>query len=417
MKKLLPSLFLLLFIVSQAISQVAQEKTVTGTVTAREDGLPLPGVSVLVKGTRVGTQTGADGKYALLVPAGSSQLEFRFVGYAVQTVSIGGNSTINTVLTIDSKELGEVVVTGYGSQSKKEFTGSASAVSGKEIADKPVQSFGQALTGQAAGVNIVQPNGLLNNPPVIRVRGISSISLSSFPLVVVDGIPIATGDVSANSSTNNPLGDINPSDIESIDILKDAASTAIYGSRAAAGVLVITTKKGKLGQSKLTYEGWGGLTDAVRLPTVLDATQYVTHKNMAVANALALNPNAVGATQRDANGVSFFANHHPDGSLVNTNWFDEVYQQAFSHNHNVSISGANEKTSYYVSGGLSDQEGFLRANTFARKSGRVNLTHTATNWLKLGLNMNYNNSLNQSPNSGSAPPITGTAARRDQLYA
>ncbi|HUH34048.1 MAG TPA: carboxypeptidase-like regulatory domain-containing protein, partial [Daejeonella sp.] len=203
MKKLLPSLFLLLFIAFQATSQVAQEKTITGTVTAREDGLPLPGVSVLVKGTKVGTQTNADGKYSLLVPAGSNQLEFRFVGYAVQTVSIGGSSTINTVLTIDSKELGEVVVTGYGAQSKKEFTGSASAVSGKEIADKPVQSFGQALTGQAAGVNIVQPNGLLNNPPVIRVRGISSISLSSFPLVVVDGIPIATGDVSANSSTNN----------------------------------------------------------------------------------------------------------------------------------------------------------------------------------------------------------------------
>ncbi|HUH33099.1 MAG TPA: SusC/RagA family TonB-linked outer membrane protein, partial [Daejeonella sp.] len=176
-----------------------------------------------------------------------------------------------------------------------------------------------------------------------------------------------------------------------------------YGSRAAAGVLVITTKKGKLGQAKMNYEGWAGLTEAVRLPDVLDATQYVTHKNMAVANALALNSAAVGATQRDANGVSFFPNYNPDGSLVNTNWFDEVYQQAFSQNHNISISGANEKKSYYVSGGLSDQEGFLKANTFARKSGRVNLNHSATNWLKLGLNMNYNNSLNQSPNSGSAP--------------
>ncbi|NEU09257.1 TonB-dependent receptor [Flavihumibacter sp. R14] len=401
MKKILQSCLLFLFILSA--QAYGQDRKVSGTVTAREDGLPLPGVSVVIRGTQTGTQTDRDGKYTLSVPSGSNQLEFRFIGYANQTVTIGSNGVANAIMTISAKELGEVVVTGYGSQSKKEFTGSASAVSGGKIADKPVQSFGQALTGQAAGVNIVQPNGLLNNPPVIRVRGISSISLSTFPLVVVDGIPISTGDVSANSSTNNPLGDINPSDIESIDILKDAASTAIYGSRAAAGVLVITTKKGKAGQAKLTYEGWGGLTNAVRLPDVLDAEQYVAHKNMAVANALAINPNAVGATQRDANGVSFFANKNPDGSLVNTNWFDEVYQQAFSQNHNVSISGANDKTSYYVSGGLSDQEGFLKANTFSRKSGRVNLNHTATNWLKLGLNMNYNNSLNQSPNSGSAP--------------
>ncbi len=389
----------MLFIAVQAL---AQERTVTGTVTDKSDGTGLPGVSIKATGTTAGTTTDGNGRYSLLVPAGASSLTFSYIGYVTQTAQIGSGS-VNVSLVADARVLSEVIVSSYGAQTKKEFTGAASRVTGEAMADRPIQSFSQGLSGQASGVNIVQPNGLLNNPPVIRVRGISSISLSSFPLVVVDGIPIATGDVSANSSTNNPLGDINPNDIETIDILKDAASTAIYGSRAAAGVLVITTKKGKLGQAKLNYDGWGGITNAIRLPEVLNAEQYIQHKNMAVANGLALNSAAVGATQRNAQGVSFFQNLNEDGSIVDTDWFDEVYQSAFSQNHNVSVSGANEKTSYFVSAGLSDQEGFLKKNTFGRRSGRVNLTHTATNWLKLGVNMNYNNSLNQSPNSGSAP--------------
>ncbi|HYK77684.1 MAG TPA: SusC/RagA family TonB-linked outer membrane protein, partial [Daejeonella sp.] len=404
MKKLLQSLFLLmLFVASQALAQVAQERTVTGTVTAKEDGLPLPGVSVLVKGTQVGTQTDVNGKFSIKVPASRNQLEFRFVGFTTHTLTLTSANNVSVVLNSDSKELGEVIVTGYVAQTKKEFTGASARVSGGAIADRPVQSFGQGLTGQAAGVSIVQPNGLLNNAPVIRVRGISSISLSSFPLVVVDGIPISTSNVSANSSTNNPLGDINPSDIESIDILKDAASTAVYGSRAAAGVLVITTKKGKQGQSKVTYEGWAGVTNAMRLPHLLDAQQYIDHKNMAVANAIPLNANAVPASQRDASGKSFFPNYNADGSMVNTNWLNEVYRTAISQNHNISISGASAKTSYYVSAGISDQDGFLKNNSFGRRAGRVNLTHAANDWLKLSVNMNYTNSMNKAPNSGSAP--------------
>lgn len=399
-QKLLAFLLVGLWTVSAAF---AQNRTITGKVVAAEDGLPLPGVSVRVKGGSVGTTTSGEGIFSVSVPAGTRTLTFTYIGYSTQDVAVGSATVLNVKLIADAKQLSEVVVTGYGAQTKKEFTGSAASVSGASIENKPIQSFGQGLTGQASGVNIVQPNGLLNNAPVIRVRGVSSISLSSFPLVVVDGIPIATGDVSANSATNNPLGDINPNDIESVDILKDAASSAIYGSRAAAGVLVITTKKGKDGQARVTYDAWAGMTEAVRLPSLLNAQQYIDHKNLAIANALALNPNAVSASQRDAQGRSFFPNYNPDGSMVNTNWFDHVYRQAFSHNHNLSISGGNARTNYYVSAGLSDQEGFLRANVFERRSGRFNISHEATKWMKLSANFNYNNSVNASPNSGSAP--------------
>ncbi|RQO68012.1 SusC/RagA family TonB-linked outer membrane protein [Pedobacter sp. KBW06] len=400
MKKLVQSLFILLFV---ATSAIAQERTITGTVTDDSDGKPLPGVTIRLKGAKGGTQSGSDGRFTLKAPSGAHALEFSYLGYVSQSKNIGTSNVVNIALESDSKALTEVVVTGYGTTKKKDFTGSAATIKGDDLKDRPVQSFVQGMTGQAAGVSIIQPNGLLNNPPVIRVRGVSSISLSSFPLVIVDGIPFPTTDASANSTTNNPLGDINPNDIESIDILKDAASTALYGSRAAAGVLVITTKKGKKGDARVGYDGWFGVNNAVRLPELLNAQQYMDVKNAALKNAVALNPNVVPVSQRDANGNGFLPSYNADGSLVDTRWYDEVYRTAYSQNHSVTVSGGTDKTTYYMSGGLSDQNGFLKKNTFKRYSGRVNLTHQATDWLKLNLNMNYNNSLNESPNSGSSP--------------
>lgn len=394
------------FLLSGLLQEVAaQNQTVSGKVTDAQTNEALPGVTVLIKNTQIGTATDVNGNYSINVPAGSTTLTFSFIGYATLERAVGNSTTINVALRGDARQLSEVVVTGYGTQLRKEFTGSVASVTGESIQNRPVQSFDQALTGRAAGVNIVQPNGLLNNPPVIRVRGINSISLSSFPLVVVDGIPISTEqDITENTAAvNNPLGDINPADIETIDILKDAASTSIYGSRAANGVLVITTKRGKQGVTKVSYDGWVGTNKAVRLPDVLDAQQYIDHKNRALANALALNPNAVNASQRDAQGRGFFPNYNADGSMVNTNWYDEVYRRAFSHNHSLTVSGGTEKTTFYFSGGFSDQEGFLRNNSFERRSGRFNIAHDVTGWLKLSANLNYNNTINNTPPSGSNP--------------
>jgi TonB-dependent starch-binding outer membrane protein SusC len=399
MKKIL-RLGLLILIACTGLVQ-AQDRTVTGKVTSAEDNEGIPGVAIAVKGTTVGTISAADGSFSLSVPQ-NAVLIFTSVGFVTQQIEVGSKTAIDLQMAPDVKQLSEVVVVGYGTQTKKSFTGAATTITGSTIKDRPVQSFAQALTGSAAGVNIVQPNGVLNNPPVIRIRGINSISLSSFPLIVIDGIPVATGDISNNSAANNPLADINPSDIESIDILKDAASTSIYGSRGAAGVLIITTKKGKQGKAKLTYDGWAGMNKVTRLPDLLDAQQYMDYKNEAMRNALVNNP-ALNASSfpRDVDGNSFFPSYNADGSLVNTNWFDQVYRVAYSQNHALSVSGGNESTNYYFSTGITKQQGFIKNNEFDRKNARLNITHKATNWLTLRGNMTFTNSFNSAPNTGS----------------
>lgn len=383
-------------------SALAQTKQVSGKVSAAADGSALPGVSVTLKGSNKGVTTDGSGNYRIAVE-GNATLVFSFVGYLPQTVAVGSRSVVDVQLSEDTKQLSEVVVVGYGVQKRQEFTGSASSIKAATIAERPVQSFAQGLTGQAAGVNITQPNGLLNNPPVIRVRGLSSLSLSSFPLVVIDGIPISTDNVSANSTTNNPLADINPSDIESIDVLKDAASAAIYGSRAGAGVLLITTKRGKAGKAKVSIDSWAGISEAVRLPDVLNAQQFMDHKNMAIQNALTLNPNAVAPSQRNAENKSFLPSYNPDGSLIDTDWNKIVYRTAFSQNHNMTINGGSDKTSYYFSAGYSNQDGFLQNNSFDRRSARFNMDHQATDYLKIFGNVNYSNTFNKAPMSGSNP--------------
>jgi len=369
--------------------------TVSGTVTD-EKGISLPGVSIKVKGGTAGTVTDNNGRFSIAVPNNQSVLVFAYIGYISREVPVGNQSSLKITLQPDAKTLNDVVVVGYGTQTKAEFTGSAAKVSGENLKDLPVQSFDQGLAGKATGVSIGQPNGVLNNAPVIRIRGINSISLSSYPLIVVDGIPINTGNSSGNSVVaNNPLGDINPADIESVNVLKDAASTAIYGSRAAAGVILITTKSGKTGKPRVNYEGWTGITNAVRLPDLLDAEQFMLIKNEAVLNNKTLSGSAT------APAASFFPTYNADGSMVNTNWLDEVYQTGISQNHTLNVSGGSETTKYYFSTNYSKQHGLLKTNEFTRKSARFNLENKLTSFIKLTSNINYNNSLNVSPQTGS----------------
>ncbi|MGJ1203748.1 SusC/RagA family TonB-linked outer membrane protein [Sphingobacterium lactis] len=394
---------LLLFVAFVFLSSYAfgQSREITGRVTSAADSRPLAGVTVLVQGTNQGTQTNANGAFEITVPSADSRLVFSYVGYQNQVITVGSRAQINVELVSDDETLDEVVVTGYLVQSKKSFTGSSANVTGDKVANRPLQSFTQGLTGQASGVNVVQPSGVLNNPPVVRVRGLSSLSLNSFPLVVVDGIPVSTSDVSQNSAANNPLGDINPEDIESVNILKDAASTAIYGSRAGAGVLVITTKRGKSGDAKFGYDGWVGTSSAVRLPELLNAAQYIQHKNQAIANARAVNPGLPQGSYPSEGG--FFETKDENGNVVDTRWYDYVYQNAISHNHNLNVSGGTEKTSYFFSGNVSDQQGILVNNKFMRRALRANVDHKITDWFKLGSSITYTNSENSSPNSGSVP--------------
>ena len=232
-----------------ASSAIAQDRTVTGTVTAKEDGLPLPGVSIKVKGTTTGTQTGADGKFSLKVSPEAKVLQFTFVGYTTKEVNLGSSSQINVVLVTDAKQLGEIVVVGYGTATKQSFTGSASVVTAEVLENRPVTSFEKALQGAVAGVTVQSVSGQPGAASTVRIRGVGSISASATPLYVIDGIPISSGDFSLAATTADVLSTLNPNDIESISVLKDASAGSIYGSRAANGVILITTKKGKSGST------------------------------------------------------------------------------------------------------------------------------------------------------------------------
>ncbi|MDI9875683.1 SusC/RagA family TonB-linked outer membrane protein [Flectobacillus rivi] len=382
MKKRLLLTMLLVF----SASIIFAQSKITGKVTMAENGSDLPGVSVSVKGTTRGTTSAGNGNYTINASPNET-LVFTFVGFKPLSIKVGNRSVIDVQLESDVSELSEVVVMGYGSQSKKVITGAVTSVSGKEIATQPVQSFDQGLQGRVSGVNITTPNGVLNNAPVIRVRGTSSINQSSSPLIVIDGMPINSGDVSAGGYTvNNPLGDINPSDIESVEILKDASATAIYGSRAAAGVMLITTKKGKEGKAKLSYDTWVGATQTFRRFKMLDAQQFMDIKNEASRNA--------GLADQ------FFPSYNADGSLVNTNWYDYIYQTGYSQSHNLSLNGGNKDTKYSFSVGYTDQNGMLKKNTFSRMTGRMNVSHRLTDFITIGSNITYANSFNQAPNTG-----------------
>ena len=259
----------------------AQSKKITGKVTSADDGSALPGVTVTIKGTGKGTQTDGSGAYS--IDAASNQtLVFTFVGMSTQEITVGSKNVIDVSLAGDDNQLEQLVVVGYGTQNRKDMTSAISTVRGDALKSIPAQSVDQLLSGKAAGVNINIPNGLLNNPPVIRVRGFNSITSSSYPLIVVDGIIVFSQDNGSSGPggiAQNPLSDINPNDIETIDILKDAAATAIYGSRAANGVLVITTKKGKAGKSTISYDGSTAWTKPFRLFDLLNASEYIMMKN------------------------------------------------------------------------------------------------------------------------------------------
>lgn len=376
---------------------LAQSTTIKGRVTDAKDGSPLPDVSVTAVGTTVGVKTDGDGNYSITFPSTAKQLSFSYVGFQTTTRAIGRLLTMDVELASAQSDLDEVVVVGFGTQRKRDVTTSIATIGGDKIKNVPVQSFEQALSGKAAGVNVTLPNGVLGNPPVVRIRGVNSIQGSSFPLVVVDGVPVFTGDISTNLSANNALGNINPADIEDIQVLKDAAAAAIYGSRAANGVMLITTKKGKSGKAKVNYDTWVGWTKPFRLFDVLNATDYIAIKNEAVRNL----PGPVfnGHTP----GTPIFFPDEINGQPVDTRWNDEVYQTGFQHNHNLSVSGGNQGTRYFFSANFTDQDGMIQTNTFSRKQMRMNIDQKVNNWFTVGGNFNFSRAETGSPSTGSLP--------------
>lgn len=372
---------------------LAQTKEISGTVTSADDGSAIPGVSVLVKGSTLGTVTNMDGKFNLKIPQDAKSLLFSFVGMHSQEVVIGNQTTFNIQLKSETIGVDEVIVVGYGVQKKKDVTSSISQVKGADISEKATPSFVQQLAGRAAGVQITQSSGDLGTPPNIRIRGVNTISSGSQPLVVVNGVPVTSGNIGGSYTNNNPLSDINPADIESIEILKDGAATAIYGSRASNGVILVTTKKGKVQQTKVTYDSWFAVSQASKLYDLLDAEQFVTIANEKKKNA--------GSTSLPA---------AMDDKGTNTNWNDYVFRNAFQHSHSLSVAGGSDETQFYISGGYSKQEGIVINNDFQRYTFNASVDQKLINWLKGGFSLNAS----YQKNTG---PIKGTNSISDNMYA
>lgn len=392
-KHLMKHLLFLLALLCFSVVQAHAQRTLNGKVTNAE-GEALAGVSVASPGQPGGTSTDETGTYRLNVPNEATLLRFSYTGYMLQELPLGVSNVYDVVLQPSANTLQELIVVGYGTQQKRDLTGNVATVKGDDLPDIPAQSFDQLLQGRAAGVNVSLPNGVLNNPPVFRIRGINSISLSSYPLIVIDGVPSFTGDLSSplpayNHTAHNVLSGLNPADIESIDILKDAAAAAIYGSRAAAGVVLITTKSGRGNRARVSYNAWMGWSEPVRLPDMLNARQYVEIKNEGARNA-------------GLSGEQFFLDSI-DGRLIDTRWFDLIYRTGFSHNQNLSFSGSSNRTDYYISLEYSEQEGIIRKNNFDRLGGRFNINHRFGQHFRVGSNVSYNNIDNQSTGTGSVP--------------
>lgn len=387
---------LVLLIVQHAYGQ---NRVITGTVTDDKQE-PLIGVNVTLKGSAAtGTITDIDGKYTLTIPSDKSVLVFSYMGYMPQEVNAGNQPTVNVVLLEDSKTLEEVVVVGYGTMKRSDLTGAVSSLSSDRFKVGTDLSPQQLMQGAFSGVNISQNSGKPGGSNTIRVRGGTSITASNDPLYVIDGVPISTAagvsssNLSGHSNTAdhfdqepvNPLSSINPNDIESINILKDASATAIYGSRGANGVIMITTKKGKAGTKQLDYSFNIGISSVAKKLDVLSGDEY----RKAV--------NDLGLTLDDKGD--------------NANWQDRIFQTALTTSHYLSFMSGNQSTSYRASLGYSDQEGIMLGSGMTNANGRINVTHTALDdKLKIDMFLSYGEtSSNQAPVSNTVGSEMGSS--------
>ncbi|GAB3636637.1 TonB-dependent receptor [Hymenobacter arcticus] len=364
-------------ILSQA--KPAANVPVSGRVT-QPSGDGLPGVTVVVKGTTIGTSTDADGRFSLDVPEGST-LVFSNVGYAKQELPITGpTSSIAILLKDDQQALSEVVVVGYGTQERQSVTGAVASVSGREIASQPVADPAQAIQGRAAGVQVVSNSGAPGGQggTSIRVRGVTSAGNNS-PLYVVDGFPLPSAVDGNGNATGTELSSINPNDIETIDVLKDASATAIYGVRAANGVVLITTKRGKAGTSNVNFDGYLGVQNVWRQPGLLNSQQYATLNNEARNN---YNTQFAGQTPVPLNPL--FDTPDKIAALQTTNWLDAIFQPARIQNYSLSATGGSEKARYAISAGYFQQNGTIIGSNFQRFTVRSNGEIQLNKVLKIG---------------------------------
>ncbi len=382
--QLLRSSFIALFLFLVSFMSYAQERTITGVITSDEDGSALPGVTILVKGTSNGTVTDVDGNYQLRVTQ-DAILVVSFVGFETKEIPVGSQSVIDVTMNLDVQQLEEVVVVGYGTQKKSDLTGAVSSVAGETLNSLVTANIDQALKGRVAGVQVTQNTGAPGGAVSIRIRGTSSITGSSEPLYVVDGIPLdgAGGEISgfdwaggANGQNRvNPLAGINPNDIVSIEVLKDASATAIYGSRAANGVVIVTTRRGKAGESRINYSGFYSSQQLPKKLDMMNLREYAAYQ-VSIAD--------------EVDGINL-NERFLDPSLLGegTDWQDEVFRTAPIQSHQLSISGGEDKFKYAISGGYFNQDGIIVGSGFERYTTRINLDAQVKEWFSVGTSMSY----------------------------
>lgn len=361
----------------------SQGKIITGKVTSGNSG-PIPGVSVFVKGSPAnGTQSDATGTYKLSVPDDAKTLVFSFIGYKTKEIAITG-STINASLDEENTTLSDVVVVGYGTQNRRDVTGSIAKVTSADLKDKPITTVESALQGKAPGVFINSSSGKLGQALQIRVRGISSISASNQPLFVIDGVPIVSEALGTYTEADNPLAAISPDDIESMEVLKDAASAAIYGARGSNGVVLITTKKGKQGRTNIDFNYYAGFSDPTKKGKFLNADQY-----------------------RELLDAAFRYNNYDDGDYANaaemwedytgttdwtssnnTNWVDQAFRKGHTQQYSLNINGGDAKTRFMLSGNYNNNDGIIVGNRYVRTGGRLSLDHNVSKILEVGGSIN-----------------------------
>jgi TonB-linked SusC/RagA family outer membrane protein len=363
---------------------MAQTKTITGKVTDANNS-PVPNASVIVKGTRAGTTTGQDGSYTLKVSVAAKVIVISAVGFNPIEVAIGGKDVVDASLATNDRNLQDVVVVGYGVQQKNAFTGSAAKVDVAKFATQLAPSVDKQLAGRAAGVQVTNSGGLVNTPATIRIRGTATINGNNDPLIVVDGIPITTGNL-AGTTNSNALGDINPADIESFDVLKDGSATAIYGSRGSAGVIIITTKKGQKGKARVTYDGTFGWSSPLKKFSLLNAKQFETIANEKLVN----------------DGLAAQAGINASADTSNTDWQNLVFNKsAFATNNNLSVSGGGDRLTYYMSMNYSQNHGIIISNYNRAYRIRGSLDYEMNKFIKIGNNIAISRQENGDQNNGS----------------
>lgn len=390
MRKFLTMLFCVVFAVFQV---TAQTRTIKGKVTDDKNS-PVANASVVVKGATSGTNTDSDGNFSINVPASARILVVSSLNFASQEVSIVNKTTVNVALATSEQNLQEVVVVGYGTKKKVDLTGSVATVKAAEIENRPFTSVDRALQGKVAGLQSVQGSGQPGAAQNILIRGVSSISASNSPLWVIDGVPVNTGDASRLQTTANLLSTLNPNDIESISVLKDAASQSIYGSRAANGVIVVTTKKGRSGVTKFRFDTEIGSSETAYKNDrwrPLNAKEYldITREGLVNAGASTTTINSTLTSLGLGNGVDF-------------NWLNNVEQKGTQQQYNLSAEGGNDKTTFFISGGRFVQEGTTINSKFTRTNGNIRITNKATDKLTLGVNLNGGAVSQRAPLAGGA---------------